>query len=119
MKRGDVVLCVLPGRYGKARPVVVLQADEHLEAAIPDSVTVCPMTTFRDDALAFRVELKPEQNVEATGEHRWAVVMVDKAHTVPPEKIRERVGPYAGAQAARDRMQAMRIPESALFLILF
>ena len=41
MKRGDVVLVVVPGDYGKPRPAVVIQTD--LVNDTHSSVVVCPV----------------------------------------------------------------------------
>jgi mRNA interferase MazF len=42
MKRGDLVMAMLPGAYGKPRPVVIIQADMIEQ---PNSVTFLPLTS--------------------------------------------------------------------------
>ena len=44
MRRGDVVLVVLPGDYGKPRPAITVQSDL-LNTEDPASYLVCPLTT--------------------------------------------------------------------------
>lgn len=41
MKRGDTVVIILPGDYGKPRPGLIIQSDLFLET---NSVTVLPLT---------------------------------------------------------------------------
>lgn len=54
VNRGDVVLAAAAGDYGKPRPWLVVQADEHNSADRPDSILVCPFTTHQE-ALSYRV----------------------------------------------------------------
>ena len=49
--RGDVVLVVAPGDYGKPRPAVVVQSD--LFNPTHASVVVCPVTSDLIDAPLF------------------------------------------------------------------
>jgi mRNA interferase MazF len=86
ISRGDLVACVLPGDYGKPRPALVIQSDLFREHS---SVTVLPITSFLRSAEIFRVLLKPN---EETGLRKASQVMVDKAVTLPREKIGKRIG---------------------------
>lgn len=86
MKRGDLVTIILQGDYGKPRPAVVLQSDlfdEH------PSVTVLPVTSVLRDTPLFRLTVKPDA---ANGLQRASQIMVDKAQTVPREKIGQTIG---------------------------
>lgn len=86
VRRGDVVVAVLPGDYGKPRPAVVVQSDwlgdEH------PSVVLCPMTSEPTDHL-----LRPvvEPNAE-NGLARRSFVMVDKITAVPRLRLGNRIG---------------------------
>ena len=81
MRRGDLVTIALPGDYGKARPALVIQSDlfdEH------PSVTLLPVTSELRDAPLFRLRVEPSAE---NGLRKASQIMVDKAHTVPREKV--------------------------------
>ena len=81
MKRGDLVKVALQGDYGKPRPALVIQSDlfdEH------PSITILPVTGELRNAPLFRVPIKPS---EKNGLNKHSEVMVDKAQSVPREKI--------------------------------
>jgi mRNA interferase MazF len=86
MKRGDLVTIALQGDYGKPRPALVVQSDffdEH------PSVTVLPVTSELRDAPLFRIQIEagPANNLQKTSE-----IMVDKAQSVPRERVGEVFG---------------------------
>lgn len=86
MKRGDLVTIALQGDYGKPRPALVIQSDlfdEH------PSVTILPVTGELKEAPLFRIRLEPtpSNNLQKPSE-----VMVDKAQSVPRERIGEVFG---------------------------
>ena len=86
MRRGDLVTIALQGQYGKPRPALVVQSDlfdEH------PSVTILPITSELRDAPLFRVPIKPN---DANGLQKPSEVMVDKAQSVPREKIGDTFG---------------------------
>jgi mRNA interferase MazF len=86
VKRGDLVTIALPGAYGKPRPALVIQSDlfdEH------PSMTVLPVTSELRDTPLFRISVEPD---EGNGLRTSSQVMVDKAQTVPREKIGEAFG---------------------------
>jgi len=85
--RGDVVLVVASGDYGKPRPAVVVQSDLFNETHA--SLTVCPVTSSLVDAPLFRVPVKPSR---ANGLDRQSQIMVDKIQTLRRDRVRERVG---------------------------
>ena len=81
MRRGDLVTIALQGDYGKPRPALVIQSDlfdEH------PSVTILPVTGELRDTPLFRITVKPS---DKNGLSKPSQVMVDKAQTVPLEKI--------------------------------
>ena len=81
MTRGDLVTVALPGTYGKPRPAVVIQSDlfgEH------PSVTILPVTSELRDLPLFRVLVSP---TDTNGLRTTSEIMVDKAQTVPREKL--------------------------------
>jgi len=82
MRRGDLVAVSLPGAYGKPRPAVVVQADFFAEHP---SVTVLPITSaILPDVPLLRIDLEPgPQN----GLKKPSQVMIDKAHTLPRERL--------------------------------
>lgn len=86
MRRGDLVAVSLPGHYGKPRPALIVQSDlfdEH------PSVTVLPITSELRDAPLFRITIEPNKE---NGLHSHSQVMIDKAHTVPYEKLSDPFG---------------------------
>jgi mRNA interferase MazF len=82
MKRGDVVTVSLAGDYGKPRPALVIQSDLFAEHA---SVTLLPITSHLVEGaplLRFDVAASPENGLRKPSQ-----VMIDKAHTVPRDKV--------------------------------
>ena len=87
MKRGNVVLVVVPGDYGKPRPAVVVQTDPVND--IHSSIVVCPVTSRIQDAELFRLTIKPSPN---NGLQKTSQIMVDKIVAVRRDKIRNGIG---------------------------
>ena len=87
MRRGDLVLTVVQGDYGKPRPAVIVQSDLFNETH--GSLLVCLLTTDLLDAPLFRLTLHPSP---ANGLHESSQVMVDKLLAVPRSRVRERIG---------------------------
>ena len=86
MKRGDIVTVSLPGSYGKPRPALIIQADLF---EVHPSLTVLPITTQLRDAPLFRITVEPSNG---NGLSKPSQIMLDKAHTVPREKLSEPFG---------------------------
>ena len=85
-QRGDVVVCVLPGDYGKPRPAVVVQSD--LFNPTHASITVCPITSEKSPAPLFRLPLR-------TGRHglrQSSWIMTDKITSIRRERISRKIG---------------------------
>ena len=90
--RGDIVLCVVSGDYGKPRPALVLQADIYNETHA--SVIVLPITSHIVAAPFFRIDMEPDST---NGLDRPSQVMIDKVVAVKRERIREIIGRAAPA----------------------
>jgi mRNA interferase MazF len=90
VRRGDLVTVALPGAYGKPRPALVIQSDlfdEH------PSVTILPVTSDRRDTPLFRIDVAP---TATNGLRKPSQIMVDKAQTIPREKLGEPFGRLEG-----------------------
>lgn len=87
MRRGDIVIAVTPGDYGKPRPAAVVQSDVFNPTHA--SITLCPITSKLVDAPLFRLGLQPsaENGLEVPSQ-----IMVDKVTTVRKEKLRQTIG---------------------------
>jgi mRNA interferase MazF len=86
VRRGDLVTVALQGAFGKPRPALVIQSDlfdEH------PSLTVLPITSELRATLLVRITVKPDAE---NGLRQVSQVMVDKAQTVPREKVGEPFG---------------------------
>ena len=90
MRRGDLVTVAVSGDYGKPRPALVIQADAF--SALP-SVTVLRISSEIVAAPLLRVTVEPG---DATGLRTISQVMIDKAVTVPREKIGAIIGRLDG-----------------------
>jgi mRNA interferase MazF len=86
VRRGDVVTIMLPGAYEKPRPVLVIQSDLFDALA---SVTVLPVTSELRAAPLLRIPIEPTTD---NGLRNKSHVMVDKAQTVPRDKVGATIG---------------------------
>ena len=86
MRRGDLVTIALQGAYGKPRPALIIQSDLFVEHP---SVTILPVTSDLRDTPLFRIRINQDEANQLT---KLSEVMVDKAQTVPREKIGETFG---------------------------
>jgi mRNA interferase MazF len=87
MRRGQFVVIVLSGDYGKPRPALVVQSD--LFAELP-SVVICPLTTtLRDDADQFRLDVTPTPR---NGLREPSQIAIDKITVVPVSKVGAVIG---------------------------
>lgn len=86
MRRGELVTAVLPGEYGKARPVLLIQevAFEALPAA-----TVLPLTSDLRELPLIRIDVAEGP---ASGLRRRSQIMVDKVQAIPRSRLGRRVG---------------------------
>ena len=90
MKRGDLVTMAVGGDYGKPRPALVIQADAF--AALP-SVTVLRLSSDVIPANLMRLTVEPSPE---NGLRLRSQIMIDKAVSVPREKIGEAFGRLDG-----------------------
>jgi mRNA interferase MazF len=87
VKRGDVVLTVMPDETGKPRPSVIVQADELGEKT--SSVLVCPISF---DLSEFRRSRPVIQPSAANGLRLRSQVMTDKISAVRRDRVRRVIG---------------------------
>ncbi len=87
MKRGDIVLAVARGDYGKPRPAVIVQSD--LFNATHSSLLVCLLSSELIDAPLFRLTIAPSP---VNGLLEVSQIMTDKLLALPRERIRARIG---------------------------
>jgi mRNA interferase MazF len=85
--RGDVIVCVVQGDYGKPRPAIVMQSNLFNETHA--SLTICPITSELNNAPLIRVTIEPSS---VNGLKHKSQVMVDKVVSIPREKIKQIVG---------------------------
>ena len=92
MKRGDLVTVALQGDYGKPRPALIVQSDlfdEH------PSVTILPVTSELRETPLFRIRVFPSA---INGLQKASDIMVDKAQSVPRERIGDAFGHLTSEQ---------------------
>ena len=87
MKRGDVVLVVVPSELGRPRPGVVVQADEFNKDL--STIFICPISSDVQERLSLRpiVEAKP-----ANGLRLRSQIMTDKMIALRHDRIRSVIG---------------------------
>jgi mRNA interferase MazF len=86
MKRGDLVTVAVGGDYGKPRPALVILADRF--AALP-AVTVLRLTSDIGPEHLIRLSVQPTTE---NGLRTPSQIMIDKAVSVPREKISKPFG---------------------------
>lgn len=96
MKRGDIVVVVMSGDYGKTRPALVVQND--LVDETHASVVVCPFSSHLIDAPLFRITVQPQPR---NGLAVPSQIMVDKVSAVKRDRIRGVVGQLDGEMMVR------------------
>lgn len=87
MQRGDIVVCVSSGDYGKPRPAVIVQADAFNKTHA--TLTVCPFSTHIIETPLFRLLITPSKH---NGLKQPSQIMVDKIVSLKRDKIREKIG---------------------------
>jgi mRNA interferase MazF len=91
MRRGDLVTVAIGGDYGKPRPALVIQANAFL--ALP-SVTVLRLSSDIQAEHLVRVTVHPTPE---NGLRVPAQIMIDKAVTIPRERVGSVIGQLDGA----------------------
>ena len=103
MRRGNVVVAVTSGAYGKPRPFVVIQSDVFDLA----SITLAPITSTLEPLEHIRPQLDP---TESNGLRHTSLVMCDKIQTIPVGKV--------GGVIGRLTPEEMRSVDAAIALFL-
>ena len=87
MKRGDVVLVVVPSELGRPRPGVIAQADEFNEGL--STIFVCPISSDLQENLSLRpiLEAKPSNGLRLRSQ-----IMTDKTIALRRDRIRRIIG---------------------------
>ena len=93
LSRGDIVLVVSSGDYGKPRPAVVVQAD--IFNGTHSSVSLCLITSELVDAPMFRIALKP---LKRNGLKVSSQVMVDKIQSARRDRMKSIIGVVSAAE---------------------
>jgi mRNA interferase MazF len=91
VRRGDLVIVVFPGDYGKPRPAVIVQSDAFNEIT---SLAVLPLTSDLQPAPLVRLIIEP---TAGNGLERRSQIMIDKAATVLRAKVGRHIGRVDGA----------------------
>ena len=87
MKRGDVVLIVVPSELGRPRPGVVVQADEFNETL--STIFICPISSDLQEDLPLRpfIEAKPSNGLRLRSQ-----IMTDKMIALRHDRVRRLIG---------------------------
>jgi mRNA interferase MazF len=87
VKRGDVVLAILPSELGRPRPGVIVQTDEFSEEL--STVFVCPITSDLQERLPLRpmIDAKPSNGLRLRSQ-----IMTDKMISLRYDRIRRVIG---------------------------
>src|ERR1700716_3707889 len=87
MKRGDVVLVVVPSELGRPRPGVVVQADEFSKEL--STIFVCPVSSDPHEKLPLRpiIEAKSSNGLRLRSQ-----IMTDKMIALRHDRIRRVIG---------------------------
>ena len=87
MKRGDVVLVVVPSELGRPQPGVIVQADEFNKDL--STVFVCPVSSDIQERLPLRpvIEAQPSNGLRLRSQ-----VMTDKMIALRRDRVRQVIG---------------------------
>ncbi len=87
MKRGDVVLVVIPSELGRPRPGVIVQADEFNQDL--STIFVCPISSDLQEKLPLRpiIEVEPSNGLRLRSQ-----IMTDKMVALRTDRIRRVIG---------------------------
>lgn len=87
VKRGDVVVAVVPGELGRPRPGVIVQADEFSKDLT--TVFICPISSDVQERLPLRpiVEAEPSNGLRLRSQ-----IMTDKLIALRRDRVRQVVG---------------------------
>jgi mRNA interferase MazF len=87
VKRGDIVLAVVPSELGRPRPGVVVQANEFNKEL--STIFVCPISSDVQEDLLLRpiIEAKPPNGLRLRSQ-----IMTDKMVALRRDRIRRVIG---------------------------
>jgi mRNA interferase MazF len=87
VRRGDVVLVVVPSELGRPRPGVVVQADEFNEGL--STVFICPVSSDIQEDLPLRpmIEAEPSNGLRLRSQ-----IMTDKMIALRRDRVRRILG---------------------------
>jgi mRNA interferase MazF len=94
MTRGEILIAVISGDYGKGRPAVVVQSAHLMDT---ESWLVCPLSSRVDTAGLFRPRIDPSPDNGLTAP---SVIMTEKLTAIPRFKLRSRIGALTAEQLA-------------------
>ena len=91
VKRGDVVLVVVPSELGRPRPGVVVQAEEFNEGL--STVFICPVSPDLQEKLPLRpiIEAQPSNGLRLRSQ-----IMTDKMIALRLDRVRRVIGHIDG-----------------------
>lgn len=86
MKRGDIVLMVVPSELGRPRPGVIVQADEFKDLT---TIFICPISSDVQPDLPLRptIEAKPSNGLRLRSQ-----IMTDKMIALRRDRVRRVIG---------------------------
>lgn len=87
MKRGDVVLAVVPSELGRPRPGVIVQADEFNKNL--STIFFCPISSDVQERLPLRPTIEAEPS---NGLRLRSQIMTDKMIALRRDRIRRVLG---------------------------
>jgi len=87
VKRGDVVLMVVPSELGRPRPGVIVQANDFNKEL--STIFICPITSDLQEKLPLRPMIEPEPS---TGLRLRSQIMTDKMVALRHDRIRRVIG---------------------------
>jgi len=87
VRRGDVVLVVVPSELGRPRPGVIVQADEFSEEL--STIFICPVSSDLQERLPLRpiIEAKPSNGLRLRSQ-----IMTDKMIALRHDRVRRVIG---------------------------
>jgi len=87
VKRGDVVLVVVPSELGRPRPGVIVQADEFNRDL--STVFICPISSDVQERLPLRpiIEAEPSNGLRLRSQ-----IMTDKMIALRQDRVRRIIG---------------------------
>jgi mRNA interferase MazF len=86
VKRGDIVLMVVPSELGRPRPGVIVQADEFKDLT---TIFICPISSDVQPDLPLRptIEAKPSNGLRLRSQ-----IMTDKMIALRRDRVRRVIG---------------------------